>query len=97
MMDTQSGFEQQMITLIAGAVPGKFKKTRITPETRLQAELGLDSLGILALVFRFEEKFGLDLAKINMEVNIAKLKTVADVISAGKSILERATLRAVSF
>lgn len=94
-MDTNTGFEQQIITLIAGSVPGKFRKTKITPETRLQSELGLDSLGILSLVFRFEEKFGLDLAKMNLQVNVAKLKTVADVISTGKSILQLAVPSAV--
>jgi len=89
-MDVQENFDQQIVTLIAGAVPGKFKKTRITPETRLQAELGLDSLGVLSLVFRFEELFGIDLAKMNIKVNVSQLKTVGDIIDSSRKILEQA-------
>jgi acyl carrier protein len=89
-MDVQANFDQQIVTLIAGAVPGKFKKTRITPETRLQAELGLDSLGVLSLVFRFEELFGIDLAKMNIKVNVSQLKTVGDIIDSSRKILEQA-------
>lgn len=89
-MDVQENFDQQIVTLIAGAVPGKFKKTRITPETRLQSELGLDSLGVLSLVFRFEELFGIDLAKMNIKVNVSQLKTVGDIIDSSRKILEQA-------
>ncbi|MGZ4866420.1 MAG: acyl carrier protein, partial [Candidatus Angelobacter sp.] len=74
------------MALIAEAVPGKFKKTKITRETSLQKELGLDSLGMLSLVFRFEELFGIDIAQMGVEVNIAKLKTVADIIGVGRDI-----------
>ena len=86
-METQTEFDRQIVAMIAGIVPGKFKKTKITRETRLQAELGLDSLGILSLVFRFEETFGIDLAKMNLKINVAKLRTVGDVINTGKDIL----------
>jgi acyl carrier protein len=82
--------EETVISLIASGVPGKFKKTIITRETQLQKELGLDSLGILALVFRFEEMFTLDLSKMKVEINVAKLRTVSDVVKAAENILEKA-------
>jgi acyl carrier protein len=82
--------EETVISLIASGVPGKFKKTRITGETQLQKELGLDSLGILALVFRFEEMLTLDLSKMKIEINVAKLRTVSDVVKAAETILEKA-------
>jgi acyl carrier protein len=42
----------------------------------LHKELGLDSIGILALVFRFEESFSIDIAQRVLEIDVAKLKTV---------------------
>lgn len=89
-MNHVQDLEETVISLIASGVPGKFKRTVITRETQLQKELGLDSLGILALVFRFEEMFTLDLSKMKIEINVAKLRTVSDVVKAAENILEKA-------
>jgi len=87
-IDTQ--FDEQIIGLIASGVAGKFKKVKITRETNLQKELGLDSIGMLSLVFRFEELFGIDIAKLGIEINVAKLKTVEDLIGAARDIMSKA-------
>ena len=89
-MEIDAGFDEQIMTLIAGAIPGKFRKTKVTRETHLQKELGLDSIGVLALVFRFEETFGIDIAQLGVEINVAKLKTVGDVVNAGREIMSKA-------
>lgn len=89
-METHTSFEEQILHLLAGAIPGKFKKIVIERKTLLQRELGMDSLGILSLVFRFEEAFGIDLAKMDLKINIAKLRTVGDVIDTSRDILEQA-------
>jgi acyl carrier protein len=83
-------FEPKVLRLIAEAVPPKFKKNPITVETRFKQDLGLDSIGMLALLFRFEQSFGLDLATIELETTLAQLRTVGDAIVIGRSILERA-------
>jgi acyl carrier protein len=88
-MEIDAKFDEKVLALIAEAVPGKFKKTRITSETNLQKELGLDSLGMLSLVFRFEELYGIDIAQMGVDVNIAKLKTVADLLNVGREIVSR--------
>lgn len=88
-MEIDTSFDEKIMTLIAGAVPGKFKKTRICRETHLQKELGLDSIGVLALVFHFEESFGIDIAEMGVDINIAKLKTVGDIINAGRDIMSK--------
>jgi acyl carrier protein len=88
-MEVDARFEEKIFALISEAVPGKFKKTRITRETNLQKELGLDSLGMLSLVFRFEELYGIDIAQLGIDIDIAKLKTVDDLITAGRDILGR--------
>ena len=87
-IDTQ--FDEQIIGLIASGVAGKFKKVKITRETSLQKELGLDSIGMLSLVFRFEELFGIDIAQLGIEINVAKLKTVKDLIAAARDIMSKA-------
>jgi len=83
-------FDEQIMGLIASGVAGKFKKVKITRETSLQKELGLDSIGMLSLVFRFEELFGIDIAQLGIEINVAKLKTVEDLIAAARDIMSKA-------
>jgi acyl carrier protein len=95
-MDVDAGFEEQVMALIASGLSGKFKKVRITGQTNLQMELGLDSIGMLALVFRFEELFGIDIAQLGIDINVAKLRTVSDLISAGREILNKAQAARVS-
>jgi acyl carrier protein len=89
-MPLDSHFDQQIIDLVASGVSGKFKKVKITGATNLQKELGMDSIGMLALVFRFEELFGIDMVQMGVDVNIAKLKTVNDLIQAARDVLTKA-------
>lgn len=89
-MDTDSQIESKVLSLIAEGVPRKFKKDLITKETHLQRELGLDSIAILSMVFRFEEVFKIDLGQINLQVNMGDLRTVNDLLKMSKEILEQA-------
>lgn len=95
-MQPDAAFDEQIISLIASGIAGKFKKVKISRETNLQKELGLDSIGMLALVFRFEEIFGIDIAEMGIEINVAKLKTVADLINAGRDIMNKAQASQIS-
>jgi acyl carrier protein len=88
-MDTDQQVEEKIRSLIAEAVQGKFKKVSMTRETQLQKELGLDSIGILSAVFRFEEKFGVELGRLNLTIDVGKLRTVGDVIDMGREILKQ--------
>lgn len=88
-MQVDAKFDDQIMSLIAGAIPGKYKKVPITKSTHLQKELGLDSIGMLALIFRFEETFGVDIAQLGVEVNTAAIKTVGDIIAVGQDIMSR--------
>ena len=49
---------------------------------------------MLALVFRFEESFSVDIAQMGLEINMAKLKTVGDLIDVGRQILDKAQIGA---
>lgn len=86
-MEVDAKFDEKIVSLIAAAVPGKFRKTQITPQTNLQKELGLDSIGMLALVFRFEELFEIDIAGMGLNIDIAKLKLVGDLLDTARNII----------
>jgi len=89
-MDSESELEQKVLSLIGEAVPKKFKKKPVTRETHLQKELGLDSIGLLSMVFRFEEIFKVDIGALNLQINVAQLRTVNDVIALSRDILKQA-------
>ena len=89
-MEPDANFDERIMGLIASGVAGKFKKVKINGETSLQKELGLDSIGMLSLVFKFEELFEIDIAQIGIEINVAKLKTVEDLIGAARDIISKA-------
>jgi|GEM_PF-848140 acyl carrier protein len=88
-MELDSKLDEKIISLIARAVPRKFKKVRLTRETQLQKELGFDSLGIVALVFRFEEAFSVDISQLDLKINIAKIRTVNDLIDISREVLSK--------
>lgn len=87
---TEDTFERRMIGLIGEAIPTRFKNRPITVETRFKQDLGLDSIGMLALLFRFEQSFGLDLASIELEATLEQLRTVGDALTIGRDIVDRA-------
>jgi len=81
--------DQKMLALIAEGVPARFRKVTLRPETRLQNELGLDSIAMLTLMFRFEKAFGVDLTTIDMGANLAQMRTVGDALAMGRAVLSR--------
>ncbi len=89
-MEVDAELDRKIIGIVSEGGGGKFQKTKITPETHLHKELGLDSIGILALVFRFEESFNIDIAQLGLEIDVAKLKTVGDIVNASRNILNKA-------
>jgi acyl carrier protein len=92
-MTAPSNQDAAILELLAGATSGKFRKVQITPETQLQSGLGLDSIAILSLVFRFEEMFGVDLTKLGVSVDISGLRTAGDILKTARSVLERVPAR----
>lgn len=89
-MDTDAKFDEKVLSLIAEAIPGKFKKKQLTPDLRLQKDLGLDSLGIAALVFRLEGAFGIEIGDLANGIEIGKMRTVADALDASRQIVKQA-------
>ncbi|MFP5265308.1 MAG: acyl carrier protein [Blastocatellia bacterium] len=89
-MNIEHNFDEKILSLIAEAVPGKFKKAKITTDMRLQRDLGIDSLGIAALVFRLEEVFGISLDDPDLGAYMGQIKTVGDAITVSRQIVRQA-------
>lgn len=52
--------DEAICRLIGTVAPGAAAKPGITPEMSLRADLGIDSMGLMSLVFMLEEKTGID-------------------------------------
>lgn len=87
-MVDDSGYEERVLALIVEAAPARFRKPKITPDLRLR-DLGIDSIGMLALLFRFEQTFAIDLATIDIGVTLGQMKTVGDALAVGRDVLAR--------
>lgn len=83
-------FEERVIKVISAAVPAAYKKVKITPESNLARDLGLDSLAVAMLVFKFEEEFSVEFDGVEDDLDMASLRTVKDVLRIGREIVEKA-------
>jgi acyl carrier protein len=72
--------DARVIKLVREVLPWQAAKKEIRPEMALRAELGIDSLGKVALAARLEEEFGIEFARFQGDV--AAIRTVADVVAA---------------
>jgi acyl carrier protein len=88
-MTEDSQFEQKVLSIIAEALPSKRDQSTLAPGTRLQRDLGLDSIRILGLMFRLGEAFKVDIVSMDLRVDVGSLRTVGDVLDLGRNILGR--------
>jgi acyl carrier protein len=79
-MDIGTSFGEKLIGLILEAIPQRFRETQISRDARLQRDLGLDSMGLLSLIFRIEETFGLNFSGSELQFKATQIRTVNDAI-----------------
>lgn len=89
-MELDEKFDEKILTLIAQSVPKKYKKAGITKDMRLLADLGIDSLGIVALVSRLEEIFGISVDDIDFDTGLLQIRTVGDAIDMSRKLMKQA-------
>jgi acyl carrier protein len=70
---------QRLRRLVAEVVPWQFRAKEVGPESRLQQDLGIDSLGKVMLAYRLEGEFGLDLS--GWSGDVGAIQKVSDVIA----------------
>ncbi len=85
-----ANFEERVLKVITQAVPASYKKVKVTPESNLARDLGLDSLAVAMLVFKFEEEFGVDIDGLEDDIDMSSLRTVKDVLKIGREIVDKA-------
>jgi len=83
-------FDERVLKVVAAQVPAAYKKVKITPETNLARDLGIDSLAVAMLVFKFEEEFGIDIDGLDEDIDMASLRTVKDLLRVGREIVTKA-------
>jgi acyl carrier protein len=83
-------FDEKILSLIAERVPKKYKKAGITKDMRLLADLGIDSLGILALVYRLEELYGISVDDVEFDGGLSQLRTVGDALDVSRRLIKQA-------
>ena len=89
-MEFDAGFEDKIVALIAQAVPSRYRKVKITKDTHLQRDLGIDSLGIVSLIFGLEGAFGIEIGDHAADIDAGRLRTVSDAIAVSRLVIERA-------
>jgi acyl carrier protein len=80
-LEFDAKFDEKILSLIAEAAPGKVKKAGLTEDLRLQGDLGIDSIALVAMVFRMEETFGIDLSGLDFEGGMRRIRTVGDALT----------------
>ena len=86
-------FEKKVLSLVADAAGSKARKLGITREMRLQRDLGIDSIGLLGLIIRFEEAFAVDLSNVDLATYAGTIRSVEDILQAGRRIVQAAAPR----
>lgn len=83
-----ANFEERVLKIVRASVPPAFKKAAVSRESNLARDLGIDSLALMHLVFKFEEEFGVEVDAD--EVDAGSIRTVKDLLTMGKEIVEKA-------
>lgn len=83
-------FDERVLRVISQALPAAYRKVKVTPESNLARDLGLDSLALAALLFKFEEEFGIEIDDVDEGFDMSSLRTVKDVLRVGRDIVQKA-------
>jgi acyl carrier protein len=75
-----------VIRLLKEVVPWRSTRQTIAPSASLTNDLGIDSLGLVALAFRLAEELGIDLGDED-EVDLASIETVEDIQRTARTLV----------
>jgi acyl carrier protein len=74
-----------VLRLLREVLPWQYAEKDVRPELSLQSDLGIESLGKVALAFRLEEELGVDISLFTGD--IADIQTVADLLAAAHQLV----------
>jgi acyl carrier protein len=84
MRATVDSMLDRVVRLVRQVVPWQFAKREIGADADLQGDLGMDSLGKLALALRVEQEFRIDLS--SLQTDLTSIRTVGDVVGVVESM-----------
>lgn len=77
--------ENRLYELLASCLPGRKARLQIRPEMMLRRDLGLDSVQLLMLLFKFEQEFGIEMP--NTALSKGAQASVGELIETGMAAL----------
>jgi acyl carrier protein len=77
--------EKKLRELIAAATGGRVRAEDLRPEQTLVNHLGLTSLALVAMLFQFEEEFGIDTQGLAFDPSM--FRTVDSVLRRGRELI----------
>jgi acyl carrier protein len=77
---------ERLRELLAENLPRKARGPDLQPTTTLR-ELGVNSLGLVLVMTRFCEEFGIRME--TLDGNLGELRTIGDLLAAGERIIEQ--------
>jgi acyl carrier protein len=83
--DSVNEIQSTVFRLLREALPWQFSRKVIQPQLLLQNDLGLDSMGKMAVAFRIEEEFGLDLS--GHMSRMGEIQTVGDIVNFIRGVM----------
>jgi acyl carrier protein len=76
-------FDEQLLDIFRRKVKKKYRDA-VRPEARLQADLGMDSLGVLSAMMIAEEE--LSIVIFPLQADVGEIRTVGDIIRILKAL-----------
>jgi acyl carrier protein len=77
--------DDAVLRILAEVLPGGLTATDIQPGMSLQHDLGIESLGKVAVGFRLEEEYGIDLTYF--AEHLAEIQSVGDLLAITRKLL----------
>lgn len=78
--------ETRLYALLASCVPDRNRARQIRPDMMLRRDLGLDSVQLAMLLFKFEEEFGVEMP--DAALSRGAMASVGELIQAGMDALK---------
>lgn len=78
--------EAKLHELLSSCVPDRQAPTAILPEMNLRRDLGLDSVGLVLLLLKFEQEFGVEMP--NSALARGRMTSVGELIQAVMEVLQ---------
>jgi acyl carrier protein len=85
-MEPTRELEASLYELLATCVPNRKVAQSIRPEMTLRRDLGLDSVQLVMLLFKFEQEYGVELP--NSALAKGAMTSVGELIQAGMDVLQ---------